>query len=373
MEKCIITACQSTLYNTFPQILISINHHMYMDRPPLLYIMRKREAACDKMASVYDDDKRMELMKRYHKLQQFLKARNRRELLQGITFNDTNARTFAPIIQSNDRITRQLKRQLKRHHERDEGDAHNETITPQEEEEEGEEEEEVDAYNDVITQHEYIKRFFDIPESQTFPRADDIDKTFGIIRGKEGQYKIAGKTIETSDDEHLMFEDGSHIEIDSPGLWNLIMLKKPTASMYNTQDIQKYHTFLRQVQMGEYIWSLSKTTRTKVMHFSKWTDIIQPLIEGDDVRPATPPPTPQSSKTPHSIPITRVTRSSARQTDSSSGRGLCTCTPRKKVKQAANKSGKGIEDIWLLKHLLNINIAKAMTRDMKSLHHSMFV
>ena len=136
------------------------------------------------------------------------------------------------------------------------------------------------------------------------------------------------------------------------------MLKHPTTLMYDYQDVEQYRSILQQIQMYDYVQSLSKAKKTKVQQDAKWLEIIQPLLVGGQVPPTTPPPTPQSSKTPLSMPMTRVTRSQVRQKDSS-GRGLYTSTPRNKVNQTS-KSGEGIKN-KIPKHLLNI--AKALTKD----------
>jgi len=73
-------------------------------------------------------------------------------------------------------------------------------------------------------------------------RKGDADTTFGIRR-EEGKYFMGGKRV-IIDNDSILFVDGRRFE-GTPGLWELIVMKKPKTGVYDGNDVKNYKEIIK--------------------------------------------------------------------------------------------------------------------------------
>ena len=100
----------------------------------------------------------------------------------------------------------------------------------EEKEEEGEEESEENVYEQLI---------------ENAP-ADKIDEYFGIVETEDGQYKMGNKFVELNGNDITI--ESAHYK-GTPGLWTLIMFKKPDEELYTNEDMMTYEKMVRQTNL----------------------------------------------------------------------------------------------------------------------------
>ena len=73
---------------------------------------------------------------------------------------------------------------------------------------------------------------------------DKLDDYFGIVRSNEGGYQMGNQKIEV--DKNDIIVGGTTRYKGTPGLWMLIMFKKPDESVYTQDDFQTYQKVIEQ-------------------------------------------------------------------------------------------------------------------------------
>ena len=243
--------------------------------------------ASSHFAYVDTPQKEQEVIKQFSQLQQLLRNRNREERLKELNISEKNTKFFSPLIQatqeSTDRITERLDAQQQM---RPKQKAQKQSFSDQ-----GSSTPISDDVKPLLADDEdekkYFKMFFDIPTSQVYPKSEDLDKNFGIIKVRD-QYKFAGKSINITNDGNLQIAgDDQILRISSPGVWNLIMLANPQSSMYDDEDLLQYREILKKVGMIEFIDTLPTSKKDKFEQMIKWKELVQPLL-GIHIEPRTP-------------------------------------------------------------------------------------
>ena len=75
---------------------------------------------------------------------------------------------------------------------------------------------------------------------------EKLDGYFGILLTNDNQYAMGDKIVQLSGND-ITVED-THYQ-GTPGLWALIMFKKPDENLYNDQDMEKYEKLVHQTNV----------------------------------------------------------------------------------------------------------------------------
>ena len=210
------------------------------------------------------------IIQRFANLQRSLQDRNREEKLQEHGVREQNTKLFAPIIESNNRISERIFHQHNDSRNDDFGSRPQTNVTKDEnfgvESKSGKSMVSPGDDDFISSDDDYYKRFFYFPSNQLYPKASDIDKNFGLVKRKEGDYTFAGKVVEVMNKGGAMVVKDSH-KVFSPlskGVWNLIQLNSPDASTYNANDLEVYGSILRNVGVREYVDAFSQSKKRKL-------------------------------------------------------------------------------------------------------------
>ena len=90
------------------------------------------------------------------------------------------------------------------------------------------------------------------PEENVFEQlienapADKIDEYFGIVETEDGQYKMGNKIVALHGNDITI--EGTRYK-GTPGLWTLIMFKKPNEELYTIEDMSTYEKIVRQTNL----------------------------------------------------------------------------------------------------------------------------
>ena len=121
------------------------------------------------------------------------------------------------------------------------------------------------------------------PEENVFEQliesapADKIDEYFGIVETEDGQHKMGNKTVELHGNDITI--EGTHYK-GTPGLWTLIMFKKPNEELYTTEDMATYEKMVRQTNLITSPNNLRPNSRINSTYkmreiFKKFTEVQQ--------------------------------------------------------------------------------------------------
>ena len=107
--------------------------------------------------------------------------------------------------------------------------------------------------------------------------ADKIDEYFGIVETEDDRYKMGNKTVELHGNDITI--EGTHYK-GTPGLWTLIMFKKPNEELYTTEDMATYEKMVRQTNLIASPNNLRPNSRINSTYkvreiFKKFTEIQQ--------------------------------------------------------------------------------------------------
>ena len=121
------------------------------------------------------------------------------------------------------------------------------------------------------------------PEENVFEQliesapADKIDEYFGIVETEDDRYKMGNKTVELHGNDITI--EGTHYK-GTPGLWTLIMFKKPNEELYTTEDMATYEKMVRQTNLITSPNNLRPNSRINSTYkmreiFKKFTEVQQ--------------------------------------------------------------------------------------------------
>ena len=107
--------------------------------------------------------------------------------------------------------------------------------------------------------------------------ADKIDEYFGIVEIEDDRYKMGNKTVELHGNDITI--EGTHYK-GTPGLWTLIMFKKPNEELYTTEDMATYEKMVRQTNLITSPNNLRPNSRINSTYkmreiFKKFTEVQQ--------------------------------------------------------------------------------------------------
>ena len=107
--------------------------------------------------------------------------------------------------------------------------------------------------------------------------ADKIDEYFGIVETEDDRYKMGNKTVELHGNDITI--EGTHYK-GTPGLWTLIMFKKPNEELYTTEDMATYEKMVRQTNLITSPNNLRPNSRINSTYkmreiFKKFTEVQQ--------------------------------------------------------------------------------------------------
>ena len=114
---------------------------------------------------------------------------------------------------------------------------------PKKEEEEEEEEKEGEEEEEGREEEPEENVFEQLIENAP---ADKIDEYFGIVETEDGQYKMGNKIVALHGNDITI--EGTRYK-GTPGLWTLIMFKKPNEELYTIEDMSTYEKIVRQTNL----------------------------------------------------------------------------------------------------------------------------
>ena len=128
------------------------------------------------------------------------------------------------------------------------------------------------------------------PEENVFEQiienapADKIDRYFGIVRTKDGQYKMGNKIVDINGNDIII--EGTRYK-GTPGLWTLIMFRKPNKTLYDKEDIDTYEKLVYQTNVISSPNNLrlnSKINSTyKMMYIFKHFENFKKFAQGEGI------------------------------------------------------------------------------------------
>jgi len=121
-------------------------------------------------------------------------------------------------------------------------------------------------------------------------RKGDADTTFGIRR--EGKYFIGGKRVVIDKDSNL-FVDRQRYE-GTPGLWELIVMKKPKTGAYDGNNVKNYKEIIKRTGATRHP---ENPQRPVANRGHKWENFIRPIWDKPMQKPNQPKVKLQHKKT----------------------------------------------------------------------------
>ena len=182
--------------------------------------------------NISDPKKRDAIVADYLATVKRLKNRNLQERAKDFINHETLEQSLQPVVKSTAASTEAITKQLVPIKEGI--TALNTRLVQQQqqqqmkEDEEEEEEEEPNMFERIVEETSY----------------DKLDDYFGIVRSNEGGYQMGNQKIEV--DKNDIIVAGTMRYKGTPGLWMLIMFKKPDESVYTQDDLQVYQKIIEQ-------------------------------------------------------------------------------------------------------------------------------
>ena len=97
---------------------------------------------------------------------------------------------------------------------------------------------------------------------------EKLDDYFGILLAEDNRYVMGDKTVQLSGND-IIVED-THYQ-GTPGLWILIMFKKPNENHYNDHDLKKYEKLVQQTNVISAPNNVRANSKIKATY--KWRNI----------------------------------------------------------------------------------------------------
>ena len=105
-----------------------------------------------------------------------------------------------------------------------------------------------------------------------FASKEDVDKTFGLY-DKDGVFYIGDSPVEIVDDNITI--KGKEYE-GTPGLWELLIMKRPNHTIYTPEDLVNYAKILHDTNAMKHNHN-PKSTKPKSSKGQKYKEIIKPI------------------------------------------------------------------------------------------------
>ena len=215
--------------------------------------------------NIEDPRKRDALVTDYLALMARLKRENLNEKAQDLARNDDLKRMFEPVVQSTEKSTKAITKELLPL--RDEMKTLNDRLleTMAETAARGDVSSGLNSLN-VLEQ--YLHKYGQ--------EGDKLDKYFGIQRVGEDRYMMGDKNVVIDEDSNILV-DGMIYEA-TLGLWALIMLKSPEDNTYTSGDLRHYRDLVIHTDVVNHPRNVI-TGRSRPTTTYKWKHILTPLLK----------------------------------------------------------------------------------------------
>ena len=191
--------------------------------------------------TIKDPNSRDKIVEDYIKLKHDLRIKSENDRAEGLQQQQELEKTFSPIIKATKESTKEITKELQT--------------------------------NRGITENEqgYWKPNFTKPAIDYYlGLTKNVDKNYGIQ--KRGDHYEMGQELVTLDDRSNITVDGRTFE-GTPGLWQLIMLARPTN--YTDEDFSNYEDLVENTQV--IFHPLKKSAREKPKSTIKYKEILSKL------------------------------------------------------------------------------------------------
>ena len=198
---------------------------------------------------ITDPKKRDTIVTDYLATVRRIQQRNLNERAEDLTKKEERNELFKPIVDSTEKSTISLHKELKNL---------NESLKPL-----------------VVKKEIHLPNKYDKLIENNKPI--NLDNNFGI-QIIDGNYMLGNKMI-TIDDASNIIVDGV-LYPGTDGLWSLIMKKKPNQKVYDFDDIANYKKLVKQTNLATNPRNVPKSKRKSPYTTDKYRNIIQSLGDG---------------------------------------------------------------------------------------------
>ena len=215
--------------------------------------------------NITDSRKRDEIVKEYLATVKRIKHRNLLERAQDFAHHETLEQSLEPIVRSSAASTEAITKELVPIKEGI--TALNTKLQTVKSEPEVKPELEPEPESD----EEKSNIFEEIVQKTSEEKLDDY---FGIVMSEDEQYIMGDKIIQISGND--IIADGVHYR-GTPGLWSLIMFKKPDENLYDDKDMNTYENLVHQTN----VMTSPNNVRpkSKIKRTYKWRKIFSKFTE----------------------------------------------------------------------------------------------
>ena len=215
--------------------------------------------------NITDSRKRDAIVKEYLATIKRIKHRNLQERAQDFAHHETLEESLEPVVRSTaastEAITKELvpiKEGITALNTKLQTDKPEPEVKPELEPEPESDEEKSNIFDEIVQKTSEEK----------------LDDYFGIVLSEDEQYIMGDKIIQIS---------GNDINVDdihykgTPGLWSLIMFKKPDENLYDDKDMNAYEKLVRQTN----VMTSPNNVRpkSKIKQTYKWRKILSKFAE----------------------------------------------------------------------------------------------
>ena len=190
-----------------------------------------------------------------------IQRRNLNEHTEEMTREENVKNLFHPIVKSNERSTKMLTRELLPM-QKQLGEI--KTKLSGEVGDDGDDKKQI-----TTTMYDRIIEKYD---------ASKIDTYFGIERVDGNNYMMGDKNVSIDSASNILVDEKKFK--GTIGLWNIIMLKKPSETSYTFDDVEEYKKLVKQTGVDAHPRSVTDTSRP--YHTYKWRNIISSLSSTGD-------------------------------------------------------------------------------------------
>ena len=107
---------------------------------------------------------------------------------------------------------------------------------------------------------------------------EKLDEYFGIVLSGDNEYLMGDKIVQIYGNDIVV--DGVQYR-GSPGLWSLILFKKPDENLYDDQDMAAYEKLVHQTNVMKFPNNLRPNSKIKQTY--KWRKIFSKFQEGHGI------------------------------------------------------------------------------------------
>ena len=217
--------------------------------------------------NITDPKKRDAIVADYLATIKRIKNRNLQERVQDFIHHETIEQSLKPVVQSTAASTAAITKELVPIKEGI--TALNTKLTQQQQQQQPQQQQQSHKVGVEVAEEEDEEE-----KSNTFEQLvkrtphEKLDEYFGIVRTKvDGQYRMGNEMIQVDNDDIVV--GGLLHYKGTPGLWRLIMLKKP--ERYTTDDLHTYQRLVEQTHAMEAPNNVR--TNSKIKSTYKWRAI----------------------------------------------------------------------------------------------------